>query len=59
MHDDTGGAVLSSGDWLRRGLLSIRLQHEEDAERALRVCVNGGFNLTAWLGLMYLYSRSV
>ena len=33
---------------MRRGLMCIRLGKVEDAERALRISVHEGFNMTAY-----------
>lgn len=50
-------AGLNGADWMRRGLLAERLKRKEDAEWAYRVCVNLGFNFTAWAALARLYSE--
>lgn len=50
-------AGLSGADWMRRGLLAERLKRRDDAEWAYRVCVNLGFNFTAWAALARIYSE--
>mmetsp|Transcript_20746 Transcript_20746/g.65647 ORF Transcript_20746/g.65647 Transcript_20746/m.65647 type:complete len:734 (+) Transcript_20746:301-2502(+) len=50
---------LSTGqaDWHRRGALCERLLRPEDAERAYRVCVHEGFNMSSWVSLARLYAN--
>lgn len=43
--------------WLRRGLLSERLQKTRLAERAYRYVVEKGFSLFAWYRLMKIYVK--
>lgn len=50
-------AGLNGADWMRRGLLAERLKRRDDAEWAYRVCVNLGFNFTAWAALARIYSE--
>eukprot|EP00854_Cymbomonas_tetramitiformis_P001038 gene1038-1569_t len=52
----TPGPPLTAGDWLKRGLLSERLLHLEDAERAYRAGVNEEYNMTCFMGLLRVYS---
>eukprot|EP00898_Chlorokybus_atmophyticus_P006432 jgi/Chlat1/6790/Chrsp51S06557 len=53
--DDAPGPSLLPCDWMRRGLLCERLQKLGDAERAYRICVHDGFQLTAYIRLLQLY----
>ena len=53
---DSDAALGTQGDWMRRGALCERLKRADDAERAYRVCVHLGFNLTAWGALARIYA---
>mmetsp|Transcript_48051 Transcript_48051/g.121266 ORF Transcript_48051/g.121266 Transcript_48051/m.121266 type:complete len:869 (-) Transcript_48051:104-2710(-) len=52
---DIAVPVLLPVDWMRRGLMCVRLKKLHDAERAMRVAVHHGFNMTCCQILFQIY----
>ncbi|MEW5305632.1 MAG: hypothetical protein WDW36_008160 [Sanguina aurantia] len=46
--------TLSQADWMRRGQLAERLNHDEDALLAFSASLQLGFSVTAWVALLRL-----